>query len=196
MLVALQLVGLAVFPLNLTVLEPGVGPKFAPVMITIWSTTPEVGDRPLIAGPVVTVKLTPLLGTALTVTTALPVVAPLGTRATMLVALQLVGVAAVPLNVTVLVPCVAPKPVPAIVTAKPTGPESGDRLVMVGLCAAADGINRIATKRSRSSFASRLAPRATNCAFRPAKMLEPLMACRVPTTGIVECTVFFLRPQV
>ena len=67
-----------------------------------------------------------------TVTTTLPVVAPAGTGTTMLVADQLVGVAAVPLNLTVLVPCVAPKLVPVIVTAVPTGPLVGDRLVSVG----------------------------------------------------------------
>lgn len=50
----------------------------------------------------VTVKDTPLLATPPTVTTTLPVVAPVGTGATMLVALQVVGVVAVPLNVTVL----------------------------------------------------------------------------------------------
>jgi hypothetical protein len=44
-----------------------------------------------------------------TVTLTAPVVAALGTGATMLVSLQLVGVAAVPLKVTVLLPCVAPK---------------------------------------------------------------------------------------
>ena len=64
-----------------------------------------------------------------TVTTTEPVVAPLGTGTTMLAALQLVGVAAVPLNVTVLVPCVAPKFAPAIVTAVPTAPDDGVRLV-------------------------------------------------------------------
>src|SRR6267378_2617410 len=79
-----------------------------------------------------TVKLTPLLATPPTVTTTLPVVAPVGTGTTMLVALQLVGVAAVPLNVTVLVPCVAPKFVPVIVTDVPTGPEVGDRLPIAG----------------------------------------------------------------
>ncbi len=79
-----------------------------------------------------TVKLTPLLATPPTVTTTVPVVAPLGTSATMLVALQLVGVASVPLNRTVLVPCVAPKFVPAIVTAVPTAPDVGVRLVMLG----------------------------------------------------------------
>ena len=51
-----------------------------------------------------TVNDTPLLDTPLTVTTTLPVVAPVGTGATIDVALQLVGVAAVPLKVTVLLP--------------------------------------------------------------------------------------------
>jgi hypothetical protein len=50
------------------------------------------------------VKLKPLLCTPLTVTTTLPVVAPLGTGATMLVALQLAGMALVPLKLTVLLP--------------------------------------------------------------------------------------------
>jgi len=59
-------------------------------------------------------------------------VAPAGTEATMRVALQLVGVATLPLNRTVLVPCVAPKFVPVIVTAVPTGPDTGNRLVMLG----------------------------------------------------------------
>jgi hypothetical protein len=61
-----------------------------------------------------------------------PVVAPLGTEAMMRVAVQLVGVAVVPLNRTVLVPCVAPKFAPLIVTAVPTIPDVGDRVVMVG----------------------------------------------------------------
>ena len=73
-----------------------------------------------------------MLATPPTVTTTFPVVAPLGTGTTMLVALQLVGVAAVPLNFTVLVPCVAPKFVPVIVTDVPTGPDVGDKLVMLG----------------------------------------------------------------
>ena len=50
----------------------------------------------------------------------------------MLVLLQLVGVAVVPLKFTMLVPCVTPKFAPVIVTAVPTGPEVGDRLVIVG----------------------------------------------------------------
>src|SRR5438105_13692911 len=76
-----------------------------------------------------TVLFTPLLATPPTVTTTLPVVAPLGTDATMLVALQLVVLAVVPLKVTVPV---VPKFAPVMVTAVPTGPEVGFRLVMAG----------------------------------------------------------------
>ena len=50
----------------------------------------------------------------------------------MLVVLQLVAVAAVPLNFTVLVPWVAPKFAPLMVTAVPTTPVFGVRLVMLG----------------------------------------------------------------
>ncbi|MFZ0879237.1 MAG: hypothetical protein WA002_07055, partial [Candidatus Acidiferrales bacterium] len=67
-----------------------------------------------------------------TLTTMLPVVAPVGTGATMDEALQLIGDAAVPLKVTVLVPCVAPKLAPPIVTDAATAPEFGVRLEMLG----------------------------------------------------------------
>ena len=73
-------------------------------MVTEVPTGPEVGDRLVMLGGVVTVKLTALLARAATVTSTLPVAAPLGTGATMLVAFQLVGVAAVPLKVTELNP--------------------------------------------------------------------------------------------
>src|SRR5438874_11928485 len=86
----------------------------------------------LIEGGGITVNETPLLACPLTVTTTLPVLAPLGTGATIEVALQLVGVAAVPLKVTVLDPWVAPKFVPVIVNEVPTPPEVGDRLVTEG----------------------------------------------------------------
>jgi hypothetical protein len=79
-----------------------------------------------------TVKLIPLLARPPTVTTMLPVVAPVGTGTTILVADQLVGVAAAPLNVTVLAPCVAPKFVPVSVTDVPTGPLVGALLVKAG----------------------------------------------------------------
>ncbi len=70
-----------------------------------------------------TVNGDPLLASPPTVTTTLPVVAPVGTVTTMLALLQLVTVAAVPLNATVLVNCVAPKPVPVMVIDAPTAPE-------------------------------------------------------------------------
>lgn len=50
----------------------------------------------------------------------------------MLVAPQLVGVAAAPLNVSVLDPCVPPKLNPRMVTDVPTGPDDGERLLMLG----------------------------------------------------------------
>src|SRR5208337_2279785 len=110
-----QLVGVAAIPLNLTVLVPCVAPKFAPVIVTDAPTNPEVGFKLVMLGAgTVTVKLTPFLVTPPTVTTTFPVVAPVGTGATM------------------LVPCVAPKFAPVIVTDAPTNPEVGFRLVMLG----------------------------------------------------------------
>src|SRR5436190_1397554 len=132
MLVALQLVGVASVPLNLTVLVPFVAPKLAPVIVTAVPTGPDAGLRALIDGGTVTVKGTPLLARPPTVTTTFPVVAPVGTGTVRLVALQLVGVANVPLKTIVLVPGVAPKFAPAIVTAVPTGPDVGVKLVMLG----------------------------------------------------------------
>src|SRR5438309_6777831 len=93
--------------------------------------------------PAGTVKLRPLLATPPTVTTTLPVDAPLGTGTMMLVALQLVGAAAVPLNLTVLVPCVAPKFAPVIVTGIPTAPDVGFRLVRLGAVAATVKFNAL-----------------------------------------------------
>src|SRR5271165_3947366 len=95
MLVALQLVAVAVVPLNLTVLVPCVAPKFAPVIVTDAPTNPDVGFKLVMLGPAaVNVKFTPLLATPPTVTTTFPVVAPAGTDVVMLVALQFVTVAA------------------------------------------------------------------------------------------------------
>jgi len=114
------------------VLLPWVAPKFVPVIVIEVPTAAELGERVVMLGPETTVKVAPLLGTLETVTTTLPVFAPVGTGATILVPLQLVGVAVVPLNFTVLVPCVAPKFVPVIVTDVPTMPEDGERLVIMG----------------------------------------------------------------
>jgi len=75
-------------------------------MTTEVPTVPEVGERlaMLGAGGKVTVNVTPLLACPPTVTTTLPLVAPIGTGEVMLVLVQLVGVATVPLKLTVLVP--------------------------------------------------------------------------------------------
>jgi len=74
-----------------------------------------------------------LLVTPFTVMFTLPVVVPLGTVAATAVALQLFAVAGSPLKLTMLEPCVWPKFVPVIVTVVATGPETGDRLVIIGV---------------------------------------------------------------
>jgi hypothetical protein len=132
--VALQLpIVVAAVPLKVTEPEPWVDPKFKPAIVTEAPTAPAVGDTLVMLGAATTVKLTPLLATPLAFTTTFPVVAPVGTSATIEVALQLeIVVAAVPLNVTVPDPCVDPKFAPAIVTDAPTAPELGDTLVMLG----------------------------------------------------------------
>ena len=91
-----------------------------------------------------------LLTSPLTVTCTLPDVAPLGTGTTICVSLQLAGVARVPLNFTVLVPCVAPKFVPVIVTTVPTGPEVGDKVVMLGPAARVSIANTDKEKTART----------------------------------------------
>ena len=50
MLVALQLVGVAVVPLKVTVLVPFVEPKFVPVIVTGVPATPDVGLTLVIEG--------------------------------------------------------------------------------------------------------------------------------------------------
>src|SRR5690242_1300891 len=105
MLVALQLVGVAVVVPKVTALVPCVVPKFEPVIVIIAPMGPWVSPRVERLGPgLVTVKGTPLLATPPTVTTTLPVKAPFGTGTVMLEAPQLVGVAVTPLKVTVLEP--------------------------------------------------------------------------------------------
>lgn len=134
MLPPLQLVAVpAETPLNVTVLEPWLEPKFAPEMVTEVPRDPEVGLIPLILGADTTVNVTPLLWTPPTVTTTGPVVAPEGTVTTILVALQLEKtVAGVPLKVTLLEPCVEPKLVPVMVIETPTALEVWLRLLIVG----------------------------------------------------------------
>src|SRR5438445_7803368 len=109
MLVALQLVGVAAVPLNLTLLVPCVAPKFAPAIVTDVPINPDVGFKLVMLGAgTVTVKLTPLLARSEERRVGKDVVARAGTDAKMLVALQLVGVVVVPLNLMVIVTCVVP----------------------------------------------------------------------------------------
>ena len=127
--------GAAVVPLNVTVLVPCVEPKLVPVIFTPEPTGPPIREMLLIFGDAVaevTVKRAPLLIAPPTATTTFPVVAPAGTGRTMEVALQLAGAAVVPLKATALAPCVTPKFVPVTVTEVPTGPDTGDRLEMLG----------------------------------------------------------------
>ena len=68
----------AVVPLKVTV--PEVVPKFDPSMVTLASTSPELGSSREITGAgMITVKVTPALGSPSTVTTTSPEVAPCGT---------------------------------------------------------------------------------------------------------------------
>src|SRR4051794_10487181 len=73
-LVELQLVTVAVVPLNTTVPVPCVAPKFVPVTVTAVPMPPDIGDRLVMLGPATTVKPLPLLATPPTVTTTFPVV--------------------------------------------------------------------------------------------------------------------------
>src|SRR5438445_4420634 len=91
MLVADQLVGVAVVPLNFTVLVPCVAPKLVPVMVMDAPTAPLVGASEVMLGVGNRVNGSPLLATPPTVTTTLPGVAPAGTGAAMLVAYLVVG---------------------------------------------------------------------------------------------------------
>jgi len=135
MFVGVQLVGVPVIALNVTVLDPWLAPKFVPVIVSEVPNGPEEGLMLVMLGAWITVKVMPLLASPPTVTTTGPVVAPAGTGAMMLVVLQFDTVAIVPLKVTVLVPCEAPKLEPVIVMAVPTAPEVWLKVVMLGAVA-------------------------------------------------------------
>jgi hypothetical protein len=132
-LVADHIVGVATVPLNRTALLPCAAPKLVPAIVTTVPTAPLAGVRlVMLGGDPSTVNGTPLLGTPPTVTVTAPLVAPLGTEATMRVAVQLEVVATVPLKRTLL-PDIVPKFVPLIVTAVPTAPLVGVLVVMMGV---------------------------------------------------------------
>jgi hypothetical protein len=144
---ALQLVTVAVVPLNLTVPDPWLAPKFEPEIVTEAPMASDVGEILVMLGAGTTVKVTPLLAVPLTVTTTLPVVAPEGTVATMVLFPQLVTLAVTPLNFTVLLPCELPNPEPLIVTEAPIAADVGDKLDMLSVAKAGDAQQH---KRRRS----------------------------------------------
>src|SRR5208283_1366923 len=187
MVVSLQLVGVPAVPLNFTVLVPCVAPKLVPAIVTEVPTGPDVGLRLELLGATTTVKLTALLASPPTVTMTLPVVAPLGTATVMLVALQLVGVPAVPLNFTVLVPCVAPKFVPVIVTAVPTDPDVGLRLVMLGATTTVKVIPLLATPPTVTMTLPVVAPLGTGTTMLVALQLVGVPAVPLNFTVLVPC---------
>ncbi len=47
---SVQLVGVAAVPLNVIVLVPCIAPKFAPLMVTVWPTIPDVGSTDVMLG--------------------------------------------------------------------------------------------------------------------------------------------------
>jgi len=122
----------ALVPLNFTLPFPCEGPKFDPAITMDDPTAPVFGVSDVMLGAPVTVKFFPLLDDPETVTTTLPVVAPVGTVAVMLDVLQLVVVAVVPLNFTVPLD---PKFEPAITMDDPTAPVFGVSDEMVGAVA-------------------------------------------------------------
>jgi len=142
--VGLQLVGVAPAPLKVTVLVACADPKFVPVIVTTLPILAEVVDKLAMFGCWNTANDAALLATPLTVTTTLPVVAPLGTGTTMLVGLQVIAVPGVPLNVIVLLPCDEPRFTPVIVAGVPGVPELGDRPTMDGACETVNGMALLA----------------------------------------------------
>ena len=112
---------------------PCCDPKPVPVMVTLAPGAPLVGETLVSTGGLVTVNGAPELETPLTVTTTLPVKAPVGTRTVRLVSLQYgMAVALTPPKETVLEPWAAPKLLPLMVIAVPGGAEVGHMLVIVG----------------------------------------------------------------
>jgi hypothetical protein len=194
MLVALQFVGIAATPLNVTVLVPCDAPKLVPVIVTEVPTGPEVGFKLASAG--VTVKGTALLAKPTAVTITLPVAAPVGTGTMMLVTLQLVGVAAVPLNVTVLGPWLAPKLDPAIVMDVPTGPDVGFRLVMVGGGVTVKATPLLATPPTATTTLPVVVPLGSGTAIDVALQLIGVARVPLKVTVLVPCVVPKLPPVI
>ena len=187
MLVALQLVTVAVVPLKVTVPDPCVEPKFVPVIVTAAPTAPVVIDRLVMLGAETTVKLDPLLFTPLANTTTFPVVAALGTVTFMVVEFQLVTEAVVPLKLTVPLPWLDPKLVPVIVTAAPTAPVVIDRLVMLGAETTVKLLPLLATLDTVTTTLPVVAPEGTVTAMLVALQLVAVAVVPLNWTVLVPC---------
>lgn len=126
----------AVVPLNFTILLAAVVLKLVPVRVIVVPTGAEVGLNPVKVGAVgaETMKSVALVAVfPATSTVILPMVAPVGTIATILVVVGVPEmVAVVPLNFTILLAAVVLKLVPVIVTELPIGADVGLKLVIVG----------------------------------------------------------------
>ena len=127
MLWSVHAVGAAGVPLKDRTLEPWVGPKPAPVMVTEVPGADSVGVTAPKPGPGVTVNESGLLdGDKAGVTRTGPEVAPLGTTVVIEIPSSHNQSVLAPLKLTVP-PC-HPKPMPAIVTSEPAGPLAGEML--------------------------------------------------------------------
>ena len=146
---------------------------------------------------VVTVNGDPLLATLFTVTTTLPLVAPVGTGTTMLDDAQLVGVAAVPLNFTVLVPREAPKFVPLIVTEVPTAPLFGDSAVTVGPAVVTVKVGALLeTPPTFTTTPPVVAPAGTGTTMLDADQLVGGAVVPLNVTALVPCVAPKLLPEI
>ena len=186
-LVALQLVTVAVVPLNLTAPPPCVEPKFVPVMVTAAPTIPKVTDKLEMLGVGSTVNAIPFVLTPLAFTTTLPVVAPDGTVTATLVALQLVTTAAVPLKLTDPLPCVEPRFDPEIVTAAPTAPEVTDRLEILGVGSTVNAIPFVLTPLAFTTTFPVVAPEGTVTAILVALQLVTVAVVPLNLTVPLPC---------
>jgi hypothetical protein len=121
-------VKLALTPLNLTEVAPV---RLVPVIVTLVPMKPLVGEKLVIVGAGMTVKLLALVAVPPGVVAAIgPVVAPEGTVAVIWVEeLTVKVVALVPLNFTAVAPV---RLVPVITTLVPTPPLVGEKLAIVG----------------------------------------------------------------
>jgi hypothetical protein len=115
---------------NLTAVAPS---KAEPPNVTEVPTGPEAGEKPLIEGGWITVKLPALVAVPPGASTEIGAVpAPAGTVAVICSSVTIVKSPVPTLVVPNLTAVVPVKPVPSIVTEVPTRPESGEKPVIDG----------------------------------------------------------------